>query len=84
MTLSGRSPLLKRKDALPVVLHIHDGPFIHCCSVQGFVETTEGGVPVIGVFAFRVGVMNNQAKAAATADAKGNADLSAGAKLLKV
>src|SRR6185437_8891580 len=27
LTLSGRSPLLKRKDAPPVVLHIHDGPF---------------------------------------------------------
>jgi hypothetical protein len=55
--------LLEGEDAVPVVLHVGHNPFIHCRGIEGFVEATEGCVSVVGVFAFRVGVMDNQAKA---------------------
>ena len=58
--------LLEGEDAVPVVLHVGHNPFIHCGGVEGFVEATEARVSVVGVFAFRVGVMDNQAKADAT------------------
>jgi hypothetical protein len=34
-------PLLEGKDALPVVLHVNDDPFIYRCGIQSFVEVTE-------------------------------------------
>ena len=51
--------LLKGEDALPVVLHVGYDPFIQRCGVQGFIEATEGCVPIIGVFAYCVSVMDD-------------------------
>ena len=58
--------LLECENALPVVFHVDDRPFIQRGGVQRFVEATKGRVPVVGIFAFGVGMMNNQAKAAST------------------
>jgi hypothetical protein len=38
---------------------------IHRRGVQGLVEATEGGAPVAGIFAYRIGVMDKEAKAGA-------------------
>src|SRR6266478_2807462 len=65
-TLPVGAALLKFENALPVVFHIDDRPFIQRGGVQRFVEATKGRVPVVSIFAFGVGMMNNQAKAAST------------------
>src|SRR5260221_7121965 len=65
-TLRVGAALLKCENALPVVFHIDDRPFIQRGGVQRFVEATKGRVPVVSIFAFGVGMMNNQAKAAST------------------
>ena len=58
--------LFECKDALPIGLHVDYDPFIYCRGVQGFVQAAEGRVSIIGVFAFRVGVMDDKAKSGAT------------------
>src|SRR5580658_1528859 len=60
--------LTEGEDAVPVVLHVGDDPFIDCCGIEGFVEATEGCVPVVGVFAYRIGMMDKQAEAGASRD----------------
>src|SRR6266487_4683348 len=52
-------PSLEGKDALPVVFHVNDGPFIYRCGIQGFVEVAERRVPIVSVFALRVGMMDD-------------------------
>ena len=57
--------LFEREDALPIVFHVDHNPMVRCRGVQGFFEATKGCVPIVGVFAFRVGVVDKEAKAGA-------------------
>ena len=58
--------LVEGKDPLPIVLHINHGPPVHCCGVQRHIEFAEMRMAVVGVFAFRISMMHDQAKARAT------------------
>src|SRR5258708_4497722 len=58
--------LIEREDALPISLHVHHGPIVQGRGVERLVEMTEGRVPIVGVFALRVGVVDDEAKAHAT------------------
>src|SRR5260370_18638482 len=60
------TPLFKREDAFPIVLHVDNGPSIQRCGVQGLVEAPERRVPIVRVFALHVGMMDDQAEAGAT------------------
>src|SRR6266849_10506983 len=57
------SALLERKDDIPVLLHVYHRPSVHGRSVQRDVETTKMRLPVIGIFASSVGVVNDHAEA---------------------
>ena len=54
-----------RKNPLPVLLHIHDGPAVPPGLVEGFVETANGRLTIVGIFAVGIGVMDDEAKARA-------------------
>src|ERR1700688_201055 len=53
------------KDQLPVLLHVDDGPAALHGLVQGVVELADVRLPVVGVFALGIGVMNEAGKARA-------------------
>src|SRR4249919_3319382 len=53
--------LLKRKHAFPVILHVHHGPSVYGSGVQGLVELAKVRLAIIGVFPFRIGMMDDQA-----------------------
>src|SRR5690349_3502751 len=55
------------EDALPVVLHVDHRPLVCRRGIQRLVELADVGFAVVGVFAFRVGVMHDQAEARASA-----------------
>jgi hypothetical protein len=58
--------LVKRKDAIPIVLHVHDGPSVHSRGVQSLIELAKIGVSVIGVFAPGVSVMDDETESHCT------------------
>ena len=57
--------LLELEDAFPIPLHVDDRPSIRGCCIQGRIQPTKGRVAVIGVFAFPIGVMDDQPETAA-------------------
>src|SRR3981081_782679 len=61
------SALLEWKDDLPILLHVDHRPIVHGRGVQRDVEMTKMRMPVIGIFAFGVSVMNDHAEAHAAA-----------------
>src|ERR1700676_2415901 len=62
------SALLERKDHLPILFHVDHGPLINGSGRQSDVETAEMRLPVVGIFAFGIGVVNDGAEAYAAAD----------------
>src|SRR5712672_2189343 len=62
------SALLERNDHLPILLHVDHGPLINGSGRQSDVETAEMRLPVVGIFAFGIGVVNDGAEAYAAAD----------------
>ena len=60
--------ILEGENAFPVVLPVHHGPFVERRGIEGLVEATEGRFSIVGIFAFRVGVMNDGAEAHAATD----------------
>jgi len=59
----------RKENAFPVVLPVHHGPFVERRGIEGLVEATEGRFSIVGIFAFRVGVMDDQTKAHSAARA---------------
>jgi hypothetical protein len=43
---------------IPVVLHIYNYPVIGVSLIQGLVQRADVAVPVVGILAIRVGVVN--------------------------
>jgi hypothetical protein len=58
-----KSALLERKDHLPILLHVDHGPPVNGSGPQSDVETTEMRLPIVGIFAFGIGVVNDGAEA---------------------
>lgn len=50
---------------LPVLLHIYDDPAIGICLIKGFIQRSDVSFPIIGILAFPIGVVHEQAQAAA-------------------
>ena len=59
--------LLEGEDTLPVLLHVDDGPPVHRCGVQRHVQFAEMRMAIVGIFAFRIGVVDDQAKSGTAA-----------------
>jgi len=57
------SALLERKDHLPILFHVDHVPLINGSGHQSDVETAEMRLPVVGIFAFGIGVVNDGAEA---------------------
>jgi hypothetical protein len=55
------SAFLEWKDDLPISLHIDHCPFVYGRGAQCDVEAAEMRLPVVGIFAFGVGVMDDHA-----------------------
>lgn len=59
---------LERKNHLPILFHVDHGPLVSGSGRQSDVETAEIRLPVVGIFAFGIGVVNDRAEAYAAAD----------------
>src|ERR1700674_1430927 len=66
--LRSRTGLRRGEDGLPIVLHVNHGPAFGSRLVERLVELADIGVPVIGVFAHRVGMMHEPHEAEVLAD----------------
>ena len=44
------------------MLHIHNGPAVSPGLVEGFVETANGRLTIVGIFALGIGVMDDEAE----------------------
>src|SRR5580692_3478685 len=51
------------KHFLPILLHIDDGPALCLRFIPCLVELADFGLPVVGVFALRIGVVHEPGKA---------------------
>src|SRR6185295_19367483 len=54
------------KDALPVLLHVDDRPLVDGRGVERDVEFPEMRLAVVGIFTFRIGMVDDQAEPRAT------------------
>src|ERR1700674_3969181 len=66
--LRSRTGLRRGEDGLPIVLHVNHGPAFGSRLVERLVELADIGVPVIGLFAHRVGMMHEPHEAEVLAD----------------
>jgi hypothetical protein len=59
----GFSLPFERKYALPVLLHVDNGPAFGLGGVERLVEFADGGFAVVGPFSFGIGVVHDQGEA---------------------
>src|SRR5215471_14045138 len=64
--------LLERKYHLPVALHVDNRPMIGWREVERHVEAAEMRLPIVGVFAFGIGMMDEHAEPIAVGIAEGS------------
>src|ERR1700735_993235 len=57
------SSRLVRKHRLPILLHVDDGPTLYHRLVERLIELADFGIPIVGVFARRIGMVDEAGEA---------------------